>query len=80
MFLIKPGTGKTSTIIGIISLFYQKVCNTDDKILICAPSNCACIEVMKRVMDDGIFSGGNIRIKPQVLRIGRLEKIKDLKV
>ncbi|KAF0974471.1 hypothetical protein FDP41_006503 [Naegleria fowleri] len=54
-----PGTGKTTTIIGIISTLIQQRIERGEsvgknKILVCAPSNQAVDEILKRISEKGI--------------------------
>lgn len=78
-----PGTGKTSTICGLVGAYLstrktaptpvvpgkpaQK--NIVPKVLICAPSNAAIDEVAKRLME-GVRGSKDQRIMPNVVRVG----------
>ncbi|CAF1373347.1 unnamed protein product [Didymodactylos carnosus] len=52
LFLIDgpPGTGKSKTIAGIVGHLLDKL-DGNKKILICAPSNTACDELMKKILE-----------------------------
>ncbi|CAF3445449.1 unnamed protein product [Rotaria sp. Silwood1] len=66
-----PGTGKSRTIAGIVLKLLSKLPESGrkQKILLCAPSNNACDELSRRVLDE--FTNQNIRYKPGTLvRIG----------
>ncbi|XP_075591167.1 uncharacterized protein LOC142598087 [Dermatophagoides farinae] len=70
-----PGTGKTSTISGVIRLVNQNLAKNTKKILICAPSNAAVDEIMRRLVSDPRLNGGIYNKKgtlytPNVIRIG----------
>ena len=69
-----PGTGKTSTLMGVLAAQYElsrKI--ADNKIMICAPSNAAVDHIVKRIVNEGIFSGDGTKIKPKILRVGIVE-------
>ncbi|CAG8446360.1 8727_t:CDS:2 [Acaulospora morrowiae] len=65
-----PGTGKTSTIVGIISAVFAF--NSSGKILVCAPSNAAVDELVKRLMN-GIYNSYGKLNRVNVVRIGSPE-------
>ena len=58
-----PGTGKTTTIVGLI----QKLCKTEKRILVCAPSNNAVDLLAKLLYEKGL----------NVLRVGNVTRIGD---
>ena len=62
-----PGSGKTSTIIGIISLLLK---NKNTKILVCAPSNAAIDEICVRLAVDGIYDNQLKKTDIKFLRFG----------
>jgi superfamily I DNA and/or RNA helicase len=51
-----PGTGKTHTIIGIISMLMSSIlANSNQKIMICAPSNAAIDQIIMRIIEKGLI-------------------------
>ena len=51
-----PGTGKTHTIIGIISMLMSaRSGGNKQKIMVCAPSNAAVDQIIKRIVDRGLI-------------------------
>ncbi|MBW0473616.1 hypothetical protein O181_013331 [Austropuccinia psidii MF-1] len=79
-----PGTGKTSTIVGLIGAFMAsrpRVANSGGgpsavtrKVLLCAPSNAAVDEVVKR-LKDGVRGAEGELIIPKLVRIGADSKV-----
>lgn len=78
-----PGTGKTSTIVGLVGTFMARRPPVSDvpgpgsisqKILLCAPSNAAVDEIAKRLKEGVRDSRGQIVI-PTVVRIGAEAKV-----
>uniref|UniRef100_A0A6P6YJI6 Helicase sen1-like n=1 Tax=Dermatophagoides pteronyssinus TaxID=6956 RepID=A0A6P6YJI6_DERPT len=66
-----PGTGKTRTIIALISLLLLYAC----KLLVCAPSNAAVDEIMRRLVrppaeGGGVYDKRGALCAPNVLRLG----------
>lgn len=74
-----PGTGKTSTTIAAASAILATP--TEDGflpcILICGPSNTAVDEVAERMLRDGLIGPDGKPWRPNLLRLGRLEKVRD---
>ncbi|BAM41828.1 tRNA-splicing endonuclease [Theileria orientalis strain Shintoku] len=66
-----PGTGKTTTIMGIV-IHLGSENHSNRRILICAPSNAAIDEIVKRLVspDGGIFDPQGNRYNPTVTRVG----------
>lgn len=84
-FLVRPpGTGKTSTIVGLIGAFIasrpavlvdsNNAQSITRKILLCAPSNAAVDEVAKR-LKDGVRGAQGELIIPKLVRIGADSKV-----
>lgn len=76
-----PGTGKTSTIVGIIGALCSKLASrkvgapkTPARLLLCAPSNAAVDEIVKR-LKDGIRGADGVIFEPNIVRIGALRSI-----
>ena len=53
-----PGTGKTTTLLGYLSAqyYHAKFIGDNKKIMICAPSNAAVDLIVKRIVNEGLFS------------------------
>ena len=58
-----PGTGKTTTLVQTVRL----LCQTENTVLVCAPSNTAADLLTERLSDEGL----------QVLRIGNISRVDD---
>jgi predicted DNA helicase len=83
-----PGTGKTKTILGLVGCLVKKLADQEShrpsfntyntqikpKIMICAPSNAAVDEVVKR-LKCGVKSRSGRVLDLKILRIGRLDAI-----
>lgn len=80
-----PGTGKTKTIVALVAKFLSsrppqpkaaggKPPPARAKILICAPSNAAIDEIVRR-LKDGVPSGTGDVAHPTVIRLGREDSI-----
>ncbi|ORY04735.1 P-loop containing nucleoside triphosphate hydrolase protein [Basidiobolus meristosporus CBS 931.73] len=80
-----PGTGKTKTILGLIGAVLSsrnpdkietrtEETSSSKKVLVCAPSNAAVDELVKR-LKDGIRDSNGAAFKPKVVRIGIFESI-----
>ena len=72
-----PGTGKTSVIEGLLGVIFGATSATDhpapirhDRILICAPSNAAIDEIVRRIKGGGIKDAHENRVHLRVARIG----------
>ena len=79
-----PGTGKTSTILAIINTFLlhppvrskgNRISTPGSKykmptILVCAPSNAAIDEIIRRLRKDGAYDDAGTRIYPYIVRLG----------
>lgn len=77
-YFFQPGTGKTHTLIGLVSglFYYQK--NAEEggqrqKIMICAPSNTAIDEVIERIQTQGLISYDGSRQHVNIVRVGILD-------
>lgn len=73
-----PGTGKTHTLVGIIKHFYTKWTDVDrmPKLLICAPSNGAIDEVVKRLYSEREFlKKGPAARSLRLVRVGHPDHI-----
>eukprot|EP00833_Pecoramyces_ruminatium_P010443 jgi/Orpsp1_1/1184475/evm.model.c7180000089668.1 len=64
-----PGTGKTKTILSLIAELKEKALPKKVKILVCAPSNAGCDEIVRRLKRGVQKSDGQI-YKPKLVRIG----------
>ncbi|ORY80090.1 hypothetical protein LY90DRAFT_664546 [Neocallimastix californiae] len=64
-----PGTGKTKTILSLIAELQEKALPKKVKILVCAPSNAGCDEIVRRLKRGVQKSDGQI-YKPKLVRIG----------
>jgi hypothetical protein len=70
-----PGTGKTKTIEALLSVLLCRI-SSRGKVLICAPSNAAIDEIVRRIRH-GLVTGTGTRIMPKILRVGSLDMISD---
>lgn len=71
-----PGTGKTFTLISILSGLYNFLRLTKSHrkhIMVCAPSNAAIDEIIKRVLENGLISENGDLIRPKIVRVGVLD-------
>lgn len=68
-----PGTGKTQTIIRIISYFFNE--NSENRILVCAPSNAAINEIVLRLGKQGIYDSAlaSNKSKENFIRFGNID-------
>jgi len=64
-----PGTGKTKTILSLIAELKEKALPKKVKILVCAPSNAGCDEIVRR-LKRGVQKGNGEIYKPKLVRIG----------
>ena len=64
-----PGTGKTKTILSLIAELKEKALPKKVKILVCAPSNAGCDEIVRRLKRGVQKTNGEI-YKPKLVRIG----------
>ncbi|PJF19418.1 hypothetical protein PSACC_00811 [Paramicrosporidium saccamoebae] len=72
-----PGTGKTKTIEALLGVLLGRVgVDNKTKVMICAPSNAAIDEIVRRIRH-GLVSGAGHRFKTKILRIGSLDMISD---
>jgi senataxin len=75
--MLKPGTGKTFTLIGIVSGLYHYIKHSTSTykryIMICAPSNAAIDEIITRIKKKGLIDENGNSAKPQLIRIGVLD-------
>ncbi|KAJ3217248.1 DEAD-box type RNA helicase [Dinochytrium kinnereticum] len=80
-----PGTGKTKTIVGLVGALITtlaksitvpggKPANKKNRILICAPSNAACDEILRRLRS-GVRSVRGEVIVPKIVRLGTNESM-----
>lgn len=76
-----PGTGKTSTIVGIIGALCSQLVarkvgapKTPARLLLCAPSNAAVDEIVKR-LKEGIRGADGVVFEPNIVRIGAFKSI-----
>ena len=70
---LQPGTGKTHTIHGIISMINS--CKKR-KILVCAPSNAAIDEIVSRISKDKFST----QTRDRVLRVGAMDYDQDSEI
>ena len=78
-----PGTGKTHTIIGLLSLLISvgETCSLQSSqriacpILVCAGSNAAVDEILLRVIENGLLNQEGISYIPRVVRLGVREHV-----
>ncbi|GAB1608774.1 hypothetical protein Ahia01_001161800 [Argonauta hians] len=68
-----PGTGKSQTIIGMIEKVKEK--KPQSKIMLCAPSNGAIDELMRRLIDYKEKTPANQRVPLRFVRIGNTKSI-----
>ena len=71
-----PGTGKTTTLIGCLSTqyyYYKGGYQTQNKILICAPSNMAIDHIGRIIMEEGLYGEGGQKVFPNIIRTGIIE-------
>ncbi|ORX60067.1 hypothetical protein BCR36DRAFT_50492 [Piromyces finnis] len=64
-----PGTGKTKTILSLIAELKEKALPKKIKILVCAPSNAGCDEIVRR-LKRGVQKNNSELYKPKLVRIG----------
>ncbi|PIA18842.1 P-loop containing nucleoside triphosphate hydrolase protein, partial [Coemansia reversa NRRL 1564] len=73
-----PGTGKTKTILGLTGALLSQdkdaARTANNKLLICAPSNAAVDEIVKR-LKSGIRDSRGVTFKPRVVRVGQSDHI-----
>ncbi|KNC82781.1 hypothetical protein SARC_04939 [Sphaeroforma arctica JP610] len=70
-----PGTGKTRTILGLLAAFFkQPYLPHKPRVLLCAPSNAAVDEVVRRILDVGLDMGTDIK-HPVIVRVGDERKM-----
>ena len=69
-----PGTGKTTTIVSLINAALLNIGYLSGtqrpKILVCAPSNAAIDEVVKRSFNNMLTRDGNQKLRVEMIRIG----------
>jgi senataxin len=71
-----PGTGKTSTILGLVGALKSRKASDDAPahLLLCAPSNAAVDEIVKR-LKEGVRRADGTSFVPNVVRIGAEQAI-----
>lgn len=74
-----PGTGKTKTIEALLGVLVGRTSSQGTKpgrVMICAPSNAAIDEIVRRIKT-GLISGTGHRLHAKVLRVGAYEMISE---
>eukprot|EP00761_Pharyngomonas_kirbyi_P009747 gb/GECH01009765.1/.p1 GENE.gb/GECH01009765.1/~~gb/GECH01009765.1/.p1 ORF type:complete len:861 (+),score=178.79 gb/GECH01009765.1/:1-2583(+) len=70
-----PGTGKTTMLLGILSIVLQQ--NPRAKILISAPTNVAVDEIILRIWKQGLVDKRGERYGPKIVRLGIEDRMPD---